>query len=103
MCDSADRNEALTRPASRVETLVVIDLQSWAEVGIPSLSITSCNQSSADSVACSGPNNWATALKNADNSRSAIGSWSPQRGLEFLDDLYAGSGFIFLLFQSRKW
>ena len=85
--NSVDRDEAFTRLGSRVETFAVINLHSRAEAGRPSISINSCSQSSAESSACSDPNNWVTALKNADNSRSAIVMRSAQRGLEFVDGL----------------
>jgi hypothetical protein len=65
----------------------VINRHSWAEVGSPSVSINSCNQSSAESSACSDPNNWVTALKNADNSRSAIVMTSAQGELKLFDGL----------------
>jgi hypothetical protein len=65
----------------------VINLHSLAEVGNPSILINSCNQSSAESRACSDPNNSVTALKNADNSRSAIVMSSVQAGLESVDGL----------------
>jgi hypothetical protein len=67
-----DTDEVITRLASRVELLAVINRHSRAEAGRPSTSINSRSQSSVESSACSGPNNWVTALKNADNSRSAI-------------------------------
>src|SRR6266404_2019605 len=86
--DSVLGTKQFTRVASRVETFSVINLHSRAEVGRPSILINSCNQSSAESSACSDPNNWVTALKNADNSRSAIVMRSEQRGLDFVDGLY---------------
>jgi hypothetical protein len=89
--NSVDRDEAVlevvNRLASRVETLTVINLHSRVEAGRPSIAINSCSQSSAESSACSYPNNWETALKNADNSRSAIAMKSAQRGSEFFNDL----------------
>jgi hypothetical protein len=72
ICDSVDRDQAYTPLGSRVETFAAINLHSWAEVGRPWIAINSCNQSSAERSACSDPNNWVTALENADNSRSAI-------------------------------
>src|SRR5579863_7978181 len=83
--DRDDGDEALTPPGSRVETFAVINLHSRAELGRLSISINSCNQSSAERSACSDPNNWVTALKNADNSRSAIVMRSAQPELEFVD------------------
>jgi hypothetical protein len=83
--NSVDRDEAFTPLTIRVETFAVINLHSRAEVGNPSIWINSCNQSSAESSACSDPNNWVTALKNADNSRSAIVMRSAQPELEFVD------------------
>src|ERR1700730_10578521 len=85
--DRDDRDEALTPPGSRVETFAEINLHSRTEVGRVSISINSCNQSSVESSACPGPNNWVTALKNADNSRSAITVRSEQRWLEGADGL----------------
>jgi len=82
-----DRDEALTRLASRVETFAVINRHSRVEAGRPSISINSCSQSFAESSACSNPNSWVMALKNADNSRSAIVMRSAQGALEFLDGL----------------
>ena len=84
---SDDRDEALIRLASRVEAFAVINRHWRAEPGRSSILINSCNQSSAESSACSDPNDWVTALKNADNSRSAIVMRSEQRGLDFVDDL----------------
>jgi hypothetical protein len=84
---SVDRDEAFTLPGSRVETFAVINRHSRVEAGKPSISINSCSQSSAESSACSDPNDWVTALKNADNSRSPIAMRSAQEGLEFLDGL----------------
>src|SRR5580698_3366163 len=67
-----------TRLASRLKTFIVINRHSRIEEGRPSISITSCNQSSAEISACSAPNTSLTALKNADNSRSAIDARSGQ-------------------------
>jgi hypothetical protein len=50
--------------------------------GDPSISSDASSQSSAESLACSGPNNSVTASMNADNSRSAIWIWSPQGELQ---------------------
>jgi hypothetical protein len=85
--NAVDRDEAFTRLGSRVETFAVINLHSRAEVGRPSISVNSCNQSSAEISACSDPNNWVMALKNADNSCSAIAMKSAQRGLELFEAL----------------
>jgi len=63
---SDDGDEALTRLASRVEAFAVINRHWRAEPGRSSILINSCNQSSAESSACSDPNDWVTALKNAD-------------------------------------
>jgi hypothetical protein len=84
---SDDRDEALTRFASRVETFTVINRHPQVEAGRLPISINSCSQSSAESSACADPNDWVTALKNAENSRSAIVMRSAQLGLEFLDGL----------------
>jgi hypothetical protein len=85
--NSVDIDEAFTALGSRVETFAVINLHSRAEAGRPSLSINSCTQCSAESSACSDPNNWVTALKNAVNSRSAIVMRSGQGCLELCDAL----------------
>jgi hypothetical protein len=85
--NSVDKDEAVTRLASRVETFAVIKRHSRVEVGRRSISISSRNQSSAESSACADPNNWVTELKKAVNSRSAIVKKSEQRGLEFFNDL----------------
>ena len=61
-----------TRLASRVEAFAVINRHSRVDAGRASISLNSCSQSAAESSACSAPNNWVTALKKADNSRSAI-------------------------------
>jgi hypothetical protein len=50
----------------------VINRHSPADAGRPSLAINSCSQSTAESSACSDPSNWVMAVKNADNSGSAI-------------------------------
>src|SRR5437868_14321459 len=71
-CDLVDRDGAFTRVASRAETLRVICLHSRFEAGRPSIATNSCNQSSAESSACSDPNNSFTARMNAANSCSAI-------------------------------
>jgi len=82
-----DKDEVFTRLASRVETLAVINLHSLVEAGRPSISINSRSQSSAEISACSDPNKSVTALKNANNSCSAIVMRSAQPGLEFFTDL----------------
>jgi len=82
-----DKDEALTRLASRVEAFAVIKRHSRVEAGRPSISINSRSQSSAESFACSAPNNWAMVVKNAVNSRSAIVARSGQGWLEFLNGL----------------
>jgi len=82
-----DKDEVFTRLASRVETLAVINLHSLVEAGRPSISINSRSQSSAEISACSDPNKSVTALKNANNSFSAIVMRSAQPGLEFFTDL----------------
>jgi hypothetical protein len=61
-----------TRLASRVEAFAVINRHSQVEAGRPSISINYYNHYFAESSACSDPNNQVTALKNADNSRSAV-------------------------------
>jgi len=96
VCDSVDRDEAFTRLASRVEALAVINRHSRIEAGRSSILINSCSQSSAESAACSDPNNFVTALKNADSSCSAIVARSAQPELEFFDGLLGASGVIFL-------
>jgi hypothetical protein len=70
--DDSEREEAFTRLASRVEAFIVIKRQSRVEEGSPSVSINSSSHSLAEISACCSPNSWAMALKNADNSRSAI-------------------------------
>jgi hypothetical protein len=42
---------------TKTRTFAVINRHSRAEAGRPSISINSCNQSSAESSACSGPYN----------------------------------------------
>ncbi len=101
VCDSVDRDEPFTRLASRVEALAVINRHSRVEAGRSSILINSCSQSSAESAACSDPNNFVTALKNADSSCSAIVARSAQPELEFFDGLLGASGVIFL--TSRMW
>jgi hypothetical protein len=64
---------------------VVINRHSRVEVGRPSFSISSRSQSSAESSACSDPNNCVTALKNGYNSRSAIVMKSEQRELKLME------------------
>lgn len=82
-----DKDKGMTRRASRAEALDVISRISRVETGRPSISINSCSQSSAESSACSKPKSRLTALKNADNSRSAMVMRWAQRGGESLDDL----------------
>src|ERR1700741_4859043 len=97
-----DKDEAFTRLAIRVETLAVIDLHSRLEAGKPSISINSRSQSSAEISACSDPNKSVTALKNADNSCSAIVMRRAQPGLEFFTDLSRASGFIWATSRIRN-
>src|ERR1700733_5455454 len=85
---SADRDEALIRLASRLQTFAVINRHSRAEAGRSLISINSCNQSSAESSACSDPNTWVMALKNAVNSCSAIATRAGQGGFKFFDGSY---------------
>jgi hypothetical protein len=53
-----------------------------------SVDSNSSSQSSAASLACSGPNNSVTALVKADNSRSAISVWSAQVRLPNVSSLF---------------
>jgi AcrR family transcriptional regulator len=80
----------------------VIPLHSRDEAGTLSISINSCSQPWAERAACSDPNNWVTAVKNADNSRSAIDMRSGQRGSEVLDGCLQASGFIIFTSRSRR-
>jgi len=75
----------VTRFASRAEAAIVTARQ-YRLVGRGGLSLNSdsSSQSSAESLACSGPNNSVTALMKADNSRSAISICSAQ--VELLTD-----------------
>jgi hypothetical protein len=83
--DDSEREEAFTRLASRVAAFIVINRQSRVEEGSPSVSISSSSHSFAEISACCDPNNWAIALKNADNSRSAVVMKSGQRELNSFD------------------
>src|SRR6185312_8319910 len=67
-CDGLDTDDALTRLASRAEALMVISRHSRFEAGRPLIATSSCSQSSAESFACSDPNNSLTALETAANS-----------------------------------
>jgi hypothetical protein len=80
-----DEVAAFTRDASRVETLAVIDRQSRGKEGSRSILASSRSQSSAESSACSLPNNSLTALKNADNSCSAAFMRPEDAGFDFFD------------------
>jgi hypothetical protein len=66
-----DGDKAFTLSASRLAAFTVIDRHPPVEGGNPTIPINSRSQSSAESSACSLPNNCVTALKNAVNSRSA--------------------------------
>jgi hypothetical protein len=62
-----------SRLASRTEAATVTDPQSRpVDPGKASIDSSSSTQSSAASLACSGPNNSVTALMKAPNSRSAM-------------------------------
>ena len=56
-----------------------------------SISSDSSSQSSAESLACSGPNNSVTAQMNADNSRSAMLIWFSQVELRTDSSLSMGN------------
>src|ERR1700760_1475476 len=68
-----DRSQSLDSPqrSTDAEAATVTVLQNLDEGGGPSISSDSVSQSSAQSLACSGPNSLATAVINADNSHSA--------------------------------
>jgi hypothetical protein len=70
-------NATLTRSASRADAAIVTDRQfRLSDRGVLSIRSDSSSQSSAESLACSGPYNSVAARTNADSSRSAICIWS---------------------------
>ncbi|HTC47293.1 MAG TPA: hypothetical protein VK722_08220 [Candidatus Aquilonibacter sp.] len=90
------RSAEVSRFANLAEAATVTARQSRL-VDRSGLSVdsNSSSQSSAASLACSGPNNSVTALVKADNSSSAISAWSAQVGLLNDSSLF----MVFLLLQ----
>src|SRR5690349_18268781 len=88
------RQTEQTRFAKRIATFVVILRHSPVDAGSAFTASNSLSQSCAECPACSEPNNSVTALKNADNSRSAIFRRSAQSRVEFFDGLLRTSEFM---------
>ena len=72
-----------------------------ADLGSFSTASASSSQSSAAGLACSGPNNFVTALTNARNSRSALRSWSAHGEVETDPLVFTASLLSFTL--SWRW
>jgi len=67
-----------------------------------SISSDSSSQSSAESLACSGPNNSVTAPMNADNSLSSLCIWSVYAELENDSFMFIGYSLISALARSKR-
>src|SRR5580693_903472 len=98
-----DARRQVRRFASRAEAATVTARQSrLVDRGGLSISSDSSSQSSAESLACSGPNNSVTAPMNTDNSLSSICISSAYIELENDSFVFIGSSSFVLYGAQQK-